>query len=89
MARPILDYTSKGRKESSVDCGGVLPGDERDVNKYRAPTGPTNIDDRKGPGLHGTMVGNAGTQGTYGKCQTSGSPGIGGERKSQGSQRSR
>ena len=81
--RPILDYESKGRKESSVDCGGVLPGDERDVRQYKPPMGPTNIGDAKGPGLHGDNCGNSGSQGYYGNRdkQTSGSPGLHGESK--------
>ena len=80
--RPILDYESKGRKESSVDCGGVLPGDERDVRQYKPPMGPTNIGDAKGPGLHGDNYTNTGTQGMHGRGpREGGSPGLHGESK--------
>ena len=85
--RPILDYESKGRKESSVDCGGVLPGYERDVRKYKPPMGPTNVGDTKGPGLHGDNYTNTGTQGTHGHGpKEGGSPGLHGEKSTSGAQ---
>lgn len=45
---------------------------------YSPPKGPTNINDRKSPGLHGANHGNA-------QCpsptRSSGSPGLGGDNK--------
>jgi len=50
---------------SGVSCGGVLPGETKDVNNYKPPVGPKGIGDSKSPGLHGTNHGNAGTQGRH------------------------
>jgi hypothetical protein len=38
---------------------------EKDVNNYCPPQGPANINDPKGPGLHGTNHGNAVNQGKH------------------------
>jgi hypothetical protein len=53
---------------------------ERDVMSYDSPKGPKNIDDPKGPGLHGHNCGKSGTQGPYASRGdgTSGRPGLGG-----------
>lgn len=54
-----------------------------DVMNYLAPRGPKNIDDPRGPGLHGDNCDNCGSQGDgqegYERKQTSGRPGLGGE----------
>jgi hypothetical protein len=34
----------------------------KDVHNYKPPVGPTNINDPKSPGLHGTNHGSCGTQ---------------------------
>ena len=66
MARDILsDYgsdTSQPQKARASN-GGCL--EARDVHNYQAPVGPSNINDRKSPGLHGTNHGVCGTQGRY------------------------
>lgn len=41
-----------------ASCGGVLPGQQRDVMRYSPPQGPKNIMDAKSPGLHGMNHGN-------------------------------
>lgn len=57
----------------------------RDVMNYSPPMGPRNINDAKGPGLHGVNYGNCGTQcGQGGYAQSSGRPGLGGERMPNG-----
>lgn len=57
---------------------------QRDVNDYQSPQGPRNVNDPKGPGLHGDRH-PCGSQGEYGEnCETSGSPGLGGENKGRG-----
>lgn len=56
--------------------GGVMPGDTKDVNNYAPPCGPRNINDAKGPGLHGTNQGDRNTPVAPGGH--SGSPGLGG-----------
>ncbi len=43
--------------------GGVMP--VRDVKNYQPPVGPTSINDPKSPGLHGSNMGNCGTQGRH------------------------
>jgi hypothetical protein len=51
---------------------------------YSPPQGPTNINDPKGPGIHGTNHGMA-HRPSGGSC--GGSPGIGGTTHRSGSQR--
>lgn len=64
---------------SSVDAGGVMPGEAVDVHNYKAPRGPRNINEPKSPGLHGKNFDYCGSQEqTSLKSQSSGSPGIGG-----------
>ncbi len=41
--------------------GGIC--ETRDVMGYKPPVGPSNINDSKTPGLHGTNHGTCGTQG--------------------------
>lgn len=38
-------------------CGGILPGDTKDVMNYKPPYGPKNITDPQSPGLHGANFG--------------------------------
>lgn len=59
--------------------GGDMP--TRDVHNYSPPKGPTNINDSKGPGIHGDNCGNVGEQNDSSSGndeQSSGSPGIAG-----------
>jgi len=61
MAKDILsDYGSdRGMGGRRATCGGVK---EAKPLPYKEPVGPKGIM-QKGPGLHGTNHGNAGTQG--------------------------
>lgn len=61
---------------ASASCGGVLPGDEKDVMNYQAPRGPKGIMDPKTPGIHGSNYGIQNGPDRGGSH--SGSPGIGG-----------
>ena len=66
MARDILgEYGPESRQPQAARArsGGVMAA--RDVHNYQAPLGPTNINDPKGPGLHGHNCGPGGTQGPY------------------------
>lgn len=49
---------SSNTQAPSAECGGILPGEEVDVMNYKAPVGPSNINDSKSPGIHGTNHGN-------------------------------
>jgi len=62
--------------------GGVKSADP--ISNYATPRGPTNINDPKGPGIHGQSHGQARCPVASG---TSGSPGIGGTTHRSGSQR--
>lgn len=86
MARDILsEYgrDSGAPQRPRATSGGVKQA--RDIPNYCAPQGPTNINDPKGPGLHGDNHGN------QQKCtpgRGSGSPGLhGSNRGNTGSQR--
>lgn len=62
MPRDILSAYGPGSSQpqaSGTCCGGVLPGDTKDVMNYRPPAGPRNIMDPKSPGLHGVNSGTA------------------------------
>jgi len=73
-------------KPARAESGGCTSA--RDVRAYQPPKGPTNINDPKGPGLHGDNYGNAGTQGkTSISCGESGSPGLHGQSKGHGTNR--
>ena len=62
--------------------GGVK--EAKPISNYKPPVGPTNINDPKGPGIHGDTHGMA-------RCPVArsggGSPGIGGTTHRSGSQR--
>lgn len=49
-----------GDKPRATNGGRV---ETRDVRNYKPPVGPSNINDPKTPGIHGTNHGNCGTQG--------------------------
>jgi hypothetical protein len=58
---------------------------QHDVRNYSPPKGPTNINDPKGPGLHGHNCGNTNQPTT---TSPGGSPGLHGTNKgNDGSQR--
>lgn len=60
MPRDILSGYGPGSSQpqrGGVECGGVLPGDTKDVMNYMPPQGPKNIMDAKSPGLHGVNSG--------------------------------
>jgi hypothetical protein len=85
MARDILsEYGNNISKpqRARATTGGVKSAG--DVNSYRSPTGPTNINDTCGPGLHGTNHGNG--QKCY-ATSGSGSPGLHGDNRRKGTQR--
>jgi hypothetical protein len=76
MAKDILGQygpESHQPQRPGASKGGITQA--RDVMNYRPPQGPSNINDPKGPGLHGNNLGH-GQQFTIGS--SSGSPGIGG-----------
>lgn len=65
MARDILseygpDHNSP--QASPVSSGGVKEAKPLD---YKPPKGPSNINDPKSPGIHGTNHGYCGSQGKY------------------------
>lgn len=79
MSRDILGGfgpNSSQPQASGVSRGGVLPGDTKDVNNYKPPQGPKNINDPHSPGLHGSNKGI--TNGPDNGGSHSGSPGLGG-----------
>ena len=83
MARDILgEYGPEKSTGPSSKPGGVMS--TRDVFRYATPQGPTNINDPKGPGIHGH---NCGTGQKPTSNETSGSVGLHGSNKGQGSQR--
>ncbi len=85
MPRDILSEYGKDSSSSQrarATSGGVKSA--RDVNAYRPPYGPTNINDPKGPGLHGQNYGTTQKKTAGG---TSGEPGLHGKNRSSGTQR--
>lgn len=73
---------SKHPQAARATSGGVMSAKPL---SYCPPCGPTNINDPKGPGLHGS---NHGTQNGSSPSRSSGSPGIGGTNHgNKGSQR--
>lgn len=51
--------TTQGEASRATSGGQQTP---RDVRNYSPPVGPKNINDSKGPGLHGDNCGTCGTQ---------------------------
>lgn len=85
MPRDILSEYGKDISKPQAPratCGGVETA--KPISNYKAPVGPTNINDSKSPGIHGTSHGMARSPSASG---TSGSPGIGGTVHRSGSQR--
>jgi hypothetical protein len=85
MARDILGEYGKDSSHpqaARATTGGVK--EAKPISNYKPPQGPTNINDPKGPSLHGE---------NFGSCpkpsgiSSSGSPGIGGTTHRSGSQR--
>ena len=85
MARDILGEYGKDSpnpQAARATSGGVK--EAKPISNYKAPQGPSNINDPKGPGLHGTNLGACPKPSGMG---SSGSPGIGGTVHRSGSQR--
>lgn len=57
----LSDYEPGGTGGNRSSNGGQLT--PKDVHNYQPPVGPSNINDSKSPGLHGSNHGNCGTQG--------------------------
>lgn len=74
-------------QRSRASCGGVLPGETRDVNNYQPPQGPKGIMEPQSPGLHGSNHGN--TNGPDRGGSHSGSPGLGGKNHGNGGSQGR
>ena len=59
MARDILsEYGPESRQPQASRASGGGQIQPRDVMGYSPPVGPTNINDPKSPGLHGSNHGN-------------------------------
>lgn len=56
----LSDYEPGGTGGNRATNGGVMP--VKDI-LYSPPKGPSNINDSKSPGIHGTNHGPCGTQG--------------------------
>lgn len=85
MARDILGEYGKDSSQpqaARATTGGVK--EAKPISNYCPPQGPSNINDPKGPGLHGDHHGMARNPGAV---RSSGSPGIGGTTHRSGSQR--
>lgn len=80
MGKDILSEYGPGSSQpqrAGVSCGGVLPGETKDVMNYKPPQGPRGIMDPKSPGIHGSNHGNGDGSGMDSR-RGSGSPGLGG-----------
>jgi hypothetical protein len=83
MARPILSEFGPERSTGPASISGGVT--EAKPLPYSPPAGPRNMG--SGPGANATVK-KSGSQGSYGeRCDTSGSPGIGGDKHPGGSQR--
>jgi hypothetical protein len=85
MPRDILSEYGRDipkPQAARATTGGVK--EAKPIANYKAPQGPTNINDPKNPGLHGANLGNCPEPRGIG---TSGSPGLGGTVHRSGSQR--
>lgn len=66
MSKDIL--SEYGPESSQPQRAGAANGgrlESKDVHNYKPPVGPTNINDSKSPGLHGTNHGNVVNQGKH------------------------
>lgn len=65
MARDIL--SEYGRDSRQSQAPRATSGGTQDPKPlpYSPPAGPSNINDPKSPGIHGTNHGNCGTQGKH------------------------
>lgn len=66
MSKDILSYYGKDTPKtmaSSAKSGGEMM--TKDVMNYKPPIGPSNINDSKSPGIHGTNHGNCVMQGKH------------------------
>lgn len=66
MSKDILGYY--GQDTPKTTAPGAKSGGEmatKDVMNYKPPVGPSNINDAKSPGLHGTNHGCAPGQGKH------------------------
>jgi len=78
MGKDILrEYGPESRQPqaSGVSCGGVLPGDTKDVRNYATPQGPKGIMAGNSVGLHGK---NSGITNRPTSTSDGGSAGLGG-----------
>jgi hypothetical protein len=85
MPRDILGEYGKDSSQpqaARATSGGVK--EAKPISNYKAPVGPTNINDSKSPGIHGANLGMCPKGSGDG---SSGSPGIGGTTHRSGSQR--
>jgi hypothetical protein len=92
MPRDILsEYgrDSGAGNQPRASSGGVTSA--RDVMGYSPPVGPKNINDPKGPGLHGHNCGPCGTQeaSSISTDRLSGGPGNGGTNHGNGGSQGR
>ncbi len=66
MARDILsEYGPESPSNQKPSASGGGYPETKDVHNYQPPVGPSNINDPKSPGLHGTNHGNACSQGRH------------------------
>lgn len=87
MARDIL--SEYGPDSPNPQVGRAKSGGEKrakDVMDYKPPQGPSSVNNPASPGLHGNVY-PSGSQTAAIRGGESGRPGIGGSRKSSGSQR--
>jgi hypothetical protein len=87
MAKDILsDFgpDSSNPQVARAKSGG--PKSAGDVLNYKAPQGPSSVNNPKAPGLHGTVY-PSGSQTTTLHSSSSGKPGLGGDNNKSGSQR--
>jgi hypothetical protein len=85
MPRDILSEYGKDSSQpqaARATTGGITSA--KPISNYSPPCGPSNINDPKGPGIHGNSHGMA--RSPVGSS-SSGSPGLGGTVHRSGSQR--
>lgn len=62
MAEILDSYGPNSRQPQAGRATNGGQCEPRDVRNYQPPQGPSNINDPKTPGLHGTNHGTCGTQ---------------------------